>query len=342
VGRHPAVQEPILWTPGCGHDFVLLLVVVSGEMKTRRARYAYFVLPLLAATLLLIGLFSSRTLPRSPLLYKGKPIESWFYGARTNFFYKSTQDEAKEALDAVGTEAFPFLLSNLNGDHGQWTRYFQMYRALPKRVQNYLPYPILSDDIKSITWGHIRHMPKLPTEQVEALAGCVPKLTNPRLRAAGFEAIRFHYETEPAFQRLCRALLGDPHPGIRLKAAIALAASAIVSDPHDPRLFPILLEALESKEARKLSLDINDYTYCQLPPGGSGRSMSTFPGQPDEDVYLRDTILDALHRLKRHLTKPQQARLAEAISPLSNSTAHASGFIYTDGEPKFKTGTAVP
>jgi len=311
-------------------------------MKTRRALYAYSVLPLLAATLLLIGLFSSRTRPLSGPLYKGKPLESWFYGARTNFFYKDTQDAAKEAFNAIGTEAFPFLLSNLKENQGAGTTYFQLYRALPQQVQKHLPHPILSDDIRSITWGHVRHMPRLPAEQVEALAGCVPNLTNPRLRAAGFETIRCNYETEPAFQYLCRALLVDPHPGIRLKAAVSLAASSIVSDPHEPRLFPILLEALENKEKRQLSLDIDGYTYRQVPPGGSRRSMSPFPGQPDQDVYLRDNILDALHRLKRHLTQPQQARLTEAISSLSNSTTHASGFIYTDGEPKVKTRAAAP
>jgi hypothetical protein len=52
--------------------------------------------------------------PAKPTIaYKGKPLEAWFYGGRTNFFLEETRQAAQEAIDSLGTNAYPFLLANL-------------------------------------------------------------------------------------------------------------------------------------------------------------------------------------------------------------------------------------
>src|SRR5438874_1637134 len=84
--------------------------------QSKRAVAASVLLVLVAAALI------STIWPKAPasksLLYKGKPLESWFYGARSNFFLEVTQESAQQALNALGTNSFPFLLSNLRGNTG--------------------------------------------------------------------------------------------------------------------------------------------------------------------------------------------------------------------------------
>jgi hypothetical protein len=99
---------------------------------------------------LLVYAITSRTPPRSGLVYKDKPIEAWFYGDRTDFFTKDTEDTAKEAIRALGTNAFPFLLSTLEKNQGVPIVYFKFYRAMPHRLQTHLLYPIVSDDIRDV------------------------------------------------------------------------------------------------------------------------------------------------------------------------------------------------
>jgi len=84
---------------------------------------------------------------------------------------------------------------------------------------------------------------------------------------SGFHFMRMKHQAHPAFLNLCRKLLNDEHPGIRLEAAVWLGKSALASDPAEPRLFPMLITALESKEKRKASLDLSGYFYEQWPPG---------------------------------------------------------------------------
>jgi hypothetical protein len=142
----------------------------------------------------------------------------------------------------------------------------------------------------------------------------VPGLGNPRVKMIGFNVMLMNYQTDPAFLKLCRTLLNDAHPGIRLKAAIYLAQSAIASDPGEPRLFPILLAALESSEQRKESLDLESYFYQQQPPGSPG--PSAFLGRPqgvaDPDDMLRSEIMRSLDRLERYLSDEQKKRLKRA------------------------------
>jgi hypothetical protein len=84
--------------------------------------------------------------------YKGKSLAVLFYGNRRNFFEEPARRKAQEAIDALGTNAFPFLLSNLQQRPGNGALYFKFYRAMPKWLQAKLRYPISGDDIKFITF----------------------------------------------------------------------------------------------------------------------------------------------------------------------------------------------
>ena len=279
---------------------------------------------LLTVAAVVIKVFISKTPTSKPLLYQGKSIEAWFYGSRTNFFREDTTKAAQKAFDSLGTNAFPFLLGNLKDNRGDGTLYFKAFHALPSWVQVRLYYPILSDDIRAFTWNYLRKMPRLAREQINELVDCVPSLVNPRVRMSGFNFMRSHYETDPAFSNLCRELLDDADSGIRLEGAISLAESSIVSDPREPRLFPILIDGLQSKETRKGCLDISGYRFQQIPPGGTGNVMGIYPGLPDQDQYLRTRIETALYRLKAHLPQDQKDRFTKALLK-SKPTDETSG-----------------
>jgi hypothetical protein len=277
---------------------------------------------LLTASLLSMAIFAGLILVSGPskttVTYKNKPLKAWFYGAGTNFFNEKTRQATQEAIDAVGTNACPFLFANLKGKRGNGALYFKLYQALPVRLRTALPYPISGDDIQVITLRHIRQMQNFPKQQIQALADCVPSFHNPRVRLVAFNVVRAKYETDPAFSPLCRKLLDDEHPGIRLEAAICLGESGIVADPREPRLFPILLAALESKKERELSLEMRDYWYQQQPPGEPSRIRTAFPWfippqQKPEEEYLRERVLRAMYRLEPHMSQKQKDRLRQVI-----------------------------
>src|SRR5689334_16713389 len=117
---------------------------------------------LLSAVVLLIGILLFRPRPANPVLYKGQSIDAWFFGSKRNFFIEDIREDAQTALNAIGTNAFSFLLSNLRERHGSIRSYFRVHRALPTRVQSWLPYPILDDDIKAITLEHWRKLRMKP------------------------------------------------------------------------------------------------------------------------------------------------------------------------------------
>jgi hypothetical protein len=269
----------------------------------------------LVSAVILAALFLASTPAKSTVTYMNKPLEAWFYGARTNFFAERTRRAAQEAFDATGTNADAFLLSKLKTARGNNPLYCRLYGILPTWVQARLPYAISGDDIKAIALQHLRQMTSLSGEQVQAMADCVPGFRNPRLRMSGFQTMRMKHQTDPAFLGLCRKLLNDEQPGIQLEAAVWLGQSALASDPGEPRLFPMLIAALESKEKRKASVDLYSYQYQQQPPGGSGRPSFVFPPSvhftPPEDA-LQDQILTALYRLERYLTQEQKDRLRRA------------------------------
>jgi hypothetical protein len=278
----------------------------------------------LAGIAVCASLFLAPSRSERTVTYKNKPLEAWFYGSRTNFFYEQTRRAAQEAFDAVGTNGGAFLLSKLKMARGNGPLYCKLYGILPVWVKSRLPYAISGDDIKSITLQHLRQMTRLSREQVQALADCVPGFRNPRLRMSGFQIMRMKYQADPAFPGLCRKLLDDEQPGIQLEAAIWLGQSALASDPGEPRLFPVLIAGLESKEKRKASADLNGYQYRQQPPGGSGRPsfprLALVQSMPHEE-WLRDEILRALYRLERYLSQEQKdrLRLAEQAARQQNS-----------------------
>jgi hypothetical protein len=266
-----------------------------------------------AATALLVLARSSGS-PDKTLTYNGKSLDVWFYGSRTNFFHEQTRQAAQEAFDALGTNAFPFLLAKLKESRGSGAMYFSLYRKLPSRFHPYLPYPISGDDIKAIALGHIANIRRLAPAQVQTLADCVPALANPRLRRRAFGIMSTTYETDRAFLKLCVRLLDDAHPGIQLEAAISLAESSIWRDPREPRLFRILLESIENKERRDAAISIWSYQYGQQPPGGSGRSSG--PADPlivPGDMTLQARIEVGATRLELHLSPAQKDRLERAL-----------------------------
>ncbi len=287
---------------------------VTPEQVRRAIPIAALVLVSIA---ILASLFVAFSPAKSTVTYKNKPLDVWFYGSRTNFFREQTRRAAQEAFDALGTNACPFLLAKLETARGPGFLYFKLYRILPVWAQPRLPYPISGDDIKAIALQHIRQMNAISAEQVQTLADCVPRLRNPRLRMSGFQVMRMKHQAHPAFLQLCRKLLSDEHPGIQLEAAIWLGKSALASDPAEPRLFPILITALVTKEKRRPNLDLSGYTYEQWPPGAPKPLPMPLPPSlraytVPRDQTLKDGVEDALLRLKPYLTHEQKDRFRRA------------------------------
>lgn len=252
--------------------------------------------------------------------FRGKSLEAWFYGSRTDFFSQPVRASAQEALDGVGTNAFPFLLSQLEAGRGTPVLYNRAYRVLPGWLKSRLPFPLSGDDIRAITFDHLGKLRgRLSREQLDAIAELLPKLQNPRLRMLGLNFLNQHYH--PGLPGLCRKLLEDPEPAIRLEAALPVAESAIAGDPAEPRLAAILLLAFEHREIRDHWVDINWYGYGQQPPGGSGRPLwiTPVPNFLDQSEVLRSRIKTALIRLEPYLTPEQRAtflKLSKQPGPL--------------------------
>ncbi len=126
---------------------------ISNEDRVTRA--------ILIGALLLVGgvgialLFVSSSPEPSKVTYKGKSLQAWFYGSRRDFFSGQTRGLAEGAFDAVGTNAFPFLLSNLKSARGCGRLYWKVYHIMPAWFQTRLPYPISGDDIKAIAVNEI-------------------------------------------------------------------------------------------------------------------------------------------------------------------------------------------
>ena len=228
--------------------------------------------------------------PSPAVLYKGRTFESWFYGAKTNFFDRETREAAQKALWAMGTNAFPSLLDNLTHNRGCSRPYLKAYWSMPVRVQSWLPFPILGEDIKMWTWSLICNMPVLTTEQVESLTYCICNTSSPDVRLYGLIALHNNYRFESCFGSTCTNLLSDPAPKIRLQAAIFLAELTHSSQSLEPRVFPILLSALHN------------------PPIG----LYFDPG-------LIEWIRTSLYNLKPYITDQQRARLTEVFPGLNES-----------------------
>ena len=261
-------------------------------------------------------------------MHKGKPLEAWFYGSNTTFFSKPTRDAAQEAINAVGTNAFPFLLSKLKEKRGNNWLYFKsyitFYGALPAWMEARLPYPLSGDDIKVAAFRHLVAIGQtLTADQIDAVADCVQRLCTPELkmRALIVATGPYQYQDARLLQRLLRKLLNDTDEGVRLQAALCLAEGPIPSGPLEPRLFSILLSGLESKTVRKRNLDDTPGITYQEVSGGLTFPVPTpvslaFGGYPLYDSMLRLRVRTAFVRLEPHLTPEQKARLSQALSLL--------------------------
>lgn len=249
------------------------------------------------------------------LVYRGKPLKAWFYGSSTTFFNSNTRNAAQEALKGVGTNAFPFLLETLTTAQGNSAVYLRAYQLMPGWLKARMRYPISSDDIRAVSLSHMWEMrDKLTEVDLHALADGVPNLRNARIRMSALALLREKYEGNPPFTSLCRKLLDDPDPAIRLEAAIPLAESAIICDPAEPKLALILLPALESKEPRQHWTEINYYRYRQQPPGSAPKGAALYvpgPHVADQGELLKRRIRIALIRLEPYLNPQQKARFKE-------------------------------
>jgi hypothetical protein len=268
-------------------------------------------------TAILLALLFPKGSAPEVVVYKGRTLASWFYGSRRDFFTDRTRKPAQEAINAVGTNALPFLFGTLEQPRGNNGIYFKLYHATPNLVQAKLPYPILSDDIRAMVLMHLREMRPSPGGVAPILGAQIPGFTNPRLRMLGFDTMLMNNQTDRSFLKLCRKLLNDEHPGIQLQAAIYLAQSAIVSNPDEPKLVPLLLEGL-NRQQRTLSLDLRGWYYRQQPAGSPNPTTLKRPippgvAGPDEmDQMLRSEVLRGLDRLKPFLTEEQKNCLKKA------------------------------
>ena len=234
--------------------------------------------------------------------YNGKSVSEWFYTRRG-------LAEAGDAFRGLGTNAFPFLFSNLKR-RGNSALYFKLYRAMPGMIQAQLRYPISGDDIQMASLSHLYKMPNVPNpipeEWLARLAKQVPELRNPRVRSSGLHTLYqlTRYEREPLVS-LCKQLLDDPHFGIRLEASLYLADLGI----KEMRTIPILLAALEDKEKLVSSRSISWYTFGQ-PPGGSGVPLPSTAGESRANSNWADQarvrILKALEFLDAPLNQQQK------------------------------------
>jgi hypothetical protein len=287
---------------------------VIAFFTTRVKRPAKLALALGIGVPLLIAVAWAFLSSRHEITYQNKSLSKWFYGERTNFFYQSTREKADAAFKALGTNAFPFLLSNLEA-RGSSSLYFKLYRALPKAVQARLPYPISGDDIQFMTLQHFWKMQDVALPALEPLAKAVPRLRNPRVRLQGLHAAqtlaapRYGWKASPApLVELATKLLDDEHAGIRLDAAMVLANG----DSPPPRVLQILLGALADKSIITAARAISTYTFGQ-PPGGSG-SGAKYAGRnmADEEQSLRYGIQSTLRKFEPQLNNQQKKLLLDS------------------------------
>lgn len=310
-------------------EIFLALVTTANQTAAmgKRLQVAVFGLIVILCFFAAVAVRQARPGPK-PVLFQGKSLEAWFYGARKDFFSQAVRDSAQKALNGVGTNAFPFLLAQLKAKHGTPMLYNKSYRVMPSWIRSRLPYPISTDDIRAITFAHVQQMQgHLSLRQARDIAELLPGFRNPRLRMTGLNLFMERYDIDPSRYGLgepYRKMLDDPEPSIRVELAIRLADSAIAADPKEPRLAVILLPALERKEIRDRCLDLDGWWYQQQPPGGSGRRPGIFPpgiprsAFPDQNESLRIRIETALIRLEPYMTPEQRTAFHKLTKTATN------------------------
>src|SRR5438034_7180664 len=89
---------------------------LSSRMKAVKRRIPVILLLTLIGVLI-VGAFlawvAGREEGRKEIKYKNKPVSKWFCDQRKDFFSLAKRDAADDAFKALGTNALPFLLSNL-------------------------------------------------------------------------------------------------------------------------------------------------------------------------------------------------------------------------------------
>jgi len=240
-------------------------------------------------------------LSRKEVSYKDKPISKWFYGERRDFLLKSTRERAEEAINALGTNALPFLVRNLNRS-GNSSLYFNFYRALPTRIQARLQYPISGDDVHYFSLNYLSKLGPLPEPTLASLAQLIPQLPDPRIRLHGLTTLVKITETQEGREhlvRLCKSLLDDAEPGIRFHAAIRMAKLGV----RDARCISVLRSGLADDGVLKASVSLQPYRFGQ-PPGGSGsapgggRIVRGTWNQAEQEKMFREDALRALQGLE--------------------------------------------
>ncbi len=285
----------------------------AGEKRTRfrvwAKRVALIAGGLLGTAVIAHVIFYTPASYDSGFRYQGKSLDEWFYAGRINFPPALDRAEILAVLRTAGTNASPFLLSKLQHRTGDSLVYFKLYGELPAWARNRLRYPILDDDIKCVSLMYFSELPDVPEADYLALADCIAKLRNPRLRHVGLFDFWNLSRTNPPLSHICEKLLDDNNAGVRLAAAICASHSRIVADSEHTKIFEILTEGLEKKAVRDAELELRGY-YFRLPPGSPPPPPGpTAPGVPDQDEELQGRIKRVLERSREQLTPTERERL---------------------------------
>jgi hypothetical protein len=275
------------------------------SLLSRKARVV-LVLIVVAVGVLLIA--RTRVSPGEGITYQNQSLAQWFYAGRTNFHLEKTSNEADVAFQAVGTNALPFLLANLEA-RGDSALYFRLYGSAPRRIQSVLHYPISAEDIQMRVFRHLTTYKKLPEASLEALVKKVPELKHPLVRISGLTTVYrlTEHRTPEPFILLSERLLADGNFGVRLQAALGLVEKD--AKGKHANAAPVLLSALEHEAELDYYLNHKAF-YFREPPGSPGAA----PRYPSEQIRRLNSkemqqkrILRAVGELAPLLSEGQRA-----------------------------------
>lgn len=285
---------------------------------------------LLATTLFALAFLvavwmTGRARERSKRTFGSKTASEWFFGGpdRTQFRSERHMNRAKAAFQVMGTNALPFLFSQLKQRESLINSvYFKVYPALPAFLRTRAPLPVARSDIQFMTLRYLEFLGPLPAECVKQVARCVPQMEDDRVRFnAMFSVVHQmnHPENEPWFGEMLEILLRDSHFLVQLDAAIELSKRT----PPFANTLPVLLRGLTNYPLVSQSLWVRGYAYG-LPPGSTNppRLAPFFlrtgsARMPDQATMKQIEVLEALGRLEPRLdaARREQFWLAFAAVP---------------------------
>lgn len=307
---------------------------------------------LLATTLFAFALglalwMTRRVRERYNPTYGGKTASEWFFGKRTAFRREAQMRQAEAAFRGLGTNAFPFLVSQLK-QRESWMNplYFQAYPRLPNFLRTRAPLPISRSDIQFMALYYLEKIKPIPAEWANQVALCIPELkdSSVRFRALQILAERFRGPQDEAwFVDLMRTHLKDSQFFIQLDAAIRLSDRANT----DAETFSILLRALLDYQLVSDSLSVRSYTLG-FPPGTTNRSppgpLQTRFRLPDQATMTQLDVLGALDHLEPRLdsARREQLWLAFATVPTAKNPESLENKIgITPDDVRRKFGSRV-